>query len=157
MPYFDAALSAEHQSRESQEAPQVARGMRGPNLPINPKAGSGVPAMRKPPSLSTLAMPNFSGMRPPSESFINALKSLIAVLPQENRDLLRTATDLINATAKRSKETKMPLSNLLLVFCPSLNMNPPLLRALCEAEGIWDAPMDASEDSNVTNLKRGLS
>jgi len=41
-------------------------------------------------------------------------------------------------TARDSKATKMPLSNLLLVFCPSLNMNPPLLRVLCEAEGIWE-------------------
>ena len=32
----------------------------------------------------------------------------------------------------------MPLSNLLLVFCPSLAMSPPLLRVLCEGEGIWD-------------------
>lgn len=32
----------------------------------------------------------------------------------------------------------MPMTNLLLVFCPSLHMNPPLLRALCDAEGIWD-------------------
>ena len=31
----------------------------------------------------------------------------------------------------------MPLSNLLLVFCPSLSMTPPLLKVLCEAEGIW--------------------
>ena len=32
----------------------------------------------------------------------------------------------------------MPLSNLLLVFCPSLNMNLLLLQALCEGEGIWE-------------------
>jgi len=89
---------------------------------------------------------NFSGMRAPSESLVNALRSLIAGLPQENRDLLHTVTDLISATAKRSKETKMPLSNLLLVFfCPSLNMNPPLLRVLCEAEGIWDVPPSPSQ------------
>jgi hypothetical protein len=94
--------------------------------------------LRKPPSLSTLALPNFSGFKPPSQSLVNALRSLIAQLPQENRDLIRTVTELIKATAKNSKETKMPLSNLLLVFCPSLNMNPPLLRALCEYEGIWE-------------------
>ena len=34
----------------------------------------------------------------------------------------------------------MPLGNLLLVFCPSLNMSPSLLRVLCEVEGIWDGP-----------------
>lgn len=46
----------------------------------------------------------------------------------------------------------MPLSNLLLIFCPSLAMSPPLLRLLCEGEGIWDGPIKAEvlveEDSN---------
>lgn len=155
MPYFDAALSAEYQNRELEDEPQVARGMRGPNSSIASGTGGSVPVMRKPPSLSTLAMPNFSGLRPPSDSFINALKSLIAALPQENRDLLRTVTDLIKATAKRSRETKMPLSNLLLVFCPSLNMNPPLLRALCESEEIWDTSMNHAEAPNILDVKRG--
>lgn len=150
MPYFDAVLSAESYSRQSQETPRVAHGMKGPSLPVHPRA----PAIRKPPSLSTLAMPNFSGMRAPSESLVNALRSLIAGLPQENRDLLRTVTDLIKATASRSQETKMPLSNLLLVFCPSLSMNPPLLRVLCEAEGIWDVPHHSPGQPSIMNIKR---
>ena len=128
--------------------------MRGPTLPAGPKVGGSAPAMRKPPSLSTLAMPNFSGIRAPSESLLNALRSLIARLPEENRDLLHTVTDLIKATARRSKETKMPLSNLLLVFCPSLNMNPPLLRVLCEAEGIWDIPPSPLQQPSVLDIKR---
>lgn len=93
--------------------------------------------LRKPPSLSTLGMPNFGGVQPPSESLRKALSSLISRLPKENRDLLLTVTELINHTAKRSSETKMPLSNLLLVLCPSLSMNPSLLQALCESQGIW--------------------
>lgn len=52
--------------------------------------------------------------------------------------MIRTVTELIRVTAKNHKHTKMPLSNLILVFCPSLNMSPPLLRVLCGAEGIWD-------------------
>jgi len=99
MPYFEAVLSAESHSREPEETPHIAPGMRGPALPAGPKAGGGVPVIRKPPSLSTLAMPNFSGMRAPSKSLVNALRSLVAGLPQENRDLLRTVTDLIKATA----------------------------------------------------------
>ena len=31
----------------------------------------------------------------------------------------------------------MPLSNLLVVFCLSLGMTPPLLKTLCEVGGIW--------------------
>ncbi|KIM78888.1 hypothetical protein PILCRDRAFT_578639 [Piloderma croceum F 1598] len=153
-PYFEAVLSAETHSRESKETPHPSRGMRRPADAAGPKPDGNVPTLRKPPSLSTLAMPNFSGMRAPSESLVNALRSLIAGLPQENRDLLHTVTDLISATAKRSKETKMPLSNLLLVFCPSLNMNPPLLRVLCEAQGIWDVPPSPSRQPDIVDMKR---
>lgn len=52
----------------------------------------------------------------------------------------------------------MPLSNLLLVFCPSLNMNPPLLRVLCEAEGIWGddeaGEPEAVDIPEVVDIKR---
>ena len=106
--------------------------------------------MRKPPSLTTLAMPSFTGMKPPSEPLLKAMRALLARLPRENRDLIRTVVELIKATAKESGRTKMPLSNLLLVFCPSLNMNPPLLRVLCEGVGIWE-----DEDGTGTGAKAG--
>ena len=101
--------------------------------------GSNLP-LRKPPSLSTLAMPTFAGARAISESQISAFSWLISKLPRENRDLVYTVIELIKATAAHSKDTKMPLGNLLLVFCPSLNMSPTLLRALCEAGDIWNGP-----------------
>ncbi|KAJ7855827.1 hypothetical protein B0H13DRAFT_2079346, partial [Mycena leptocephala] len=123
IPYFEAALVQESSLNETGKDTLVPR--------------SGGPQMHKPPSRSTPVMPNFNHTRPPSPTLLLALKLLISQLPPENRDLIRTVTELIRATAKQSRETKMPLSNLLLVFCPSLNMNPPLLRALCEAEGIW--------------------
>ncbi|KAF9038279.1 RhoGAP-domain-containing protein [Hymenopellis radicata] len=148
LPYFEAALTQENASNpQASSASTGARvGGRGPTLPSGPRIG-----LRKPPSLSTLAMPSFAGMRPPSRSLINAFKSLLSQLPPENKDLIRTVTELIKATAIDSKATKMPLSNLLLVFCPSLNMNPPLLKILCEAEDIWDAmPLD----SPVLDIKR---
>ena len=51
----------------------------------------------------------------------------------------------MKATAANSKRTRMTIGNLLLVFCPSLNMNPSLLRVLCEVPGIWDGrPASAS-------------
>ncbi|KAF8552504.1 RhoGAP-domain-containing protein [Imleria badia] len=121
MPYFDAAMASERLTNNIQDLP-----------PSNDIYG-----LRKPPSLSTLGMPNFGGAHPPSESLRKALSTLISRLPQENRDLLFTVTEVINHTSKRSSETKMPLSNLLLVLCPSLSMNPSLLQALCESQGIW--------------------
>ena len=94
-------------------------------------------SLQKPPSVSTLALPSFSGRRPPSQELINAFASLVARLPQENRDLLRTVIDLIKFVAQQ-KNIRMPLSNLMVVLCSSLNMSPPILRVLCEAEGIWN-------------------
>ncbi|KAF9650596.1 RhoGAP-domain-containing protein [Thelephora ganbajun] len=142
-PYFEAVMVAEETS-EIQATSNSTRGVGsvGPPLPSGPKNGS---QMRKPPSLSTLAMPTFNGVRPPSQSSIHALAALVIRLPQENRDLLYTLVELIKATANRSRQTKMPLANLLLVFCPSLNMKPGLLRVLCESEDIWKAPPKAVE------------
>ncbi|KAJ8495395.1 hypothetical protein ONZ45_g12878 [Pleurotus djamor] len=155
VPYFEAAMAQENSMQAAQApAANTRPGMKGPSLPSGPRAGQ--PGVRKPPSLSTLAMPNLSGMRPPSESLLNALRSLIDQLPAENRDLVRLVTDLIKATSKASKATKMPLSNLLLVFCPSLNMSPPLLRVLCEAD-IWDPVssgiIDIRRESVVLDIK----
>ncbi|KAG1735102.1 uncharacterized protein EDB91DRAFT_1056416 [Suillus paluster] len=130
---FEAAMTSERLTNNSPEPFPSPRSIH--------------PGLRKPPSLSTLAMPNFSGLHPPSEPLRKALSSLIALLPQENRDLLLTVTELINATSQRSQDTKMPLNNLLLVLCPSLSMNPSLLQALCESKGIWDGvqpPVDTS-------------
>lgn len=136
---FEAAMTSERLTHNAQEPAPSPRSIH--------------PGLRKPPSLSTLAMPNFSGLHPPSETLRKALSSLIARLPQENRDLLLTVTELINATSQRSQDTKMPLNNLLLVLCPSLAMNPSLLQALCESVGIWDgvqrpvAPVRPSRES----------
>src|SRR6266702_580021 len=132
-------------SIEEQEAPVRKLG-KGPSLPSGPRDGP----LRKAPSLSTLALPNFSSMRPPSQPLLDTLSSLLARLPRENRDLLRTVVDVINFVAKR-KEIRMPLSNLTLVLCPTLNMSPPIFRVLCEAEGIWNGPPDNWVNDN-TNL-----
>ena len=142
-PLFEAAMkkeaSANLNSLETSRSSGVGRGNNGKSgLPQGPKSGF---ALRKPPSLSTLSMPKFSGIPPPSMSLVAEIKSLVSKLPQENYDLLRTVVDLVKATGKESTKTKMPLSNLMLVFCPSLNMAPPLLKVFCEAEGIWAGVM----------------
>ncbi|EJD03139.1 RhoGAP-domain-containing protein [Fomitiporia mediterranea MF3/22] len=145
MPYFEAALAAENNMNKANDAQASGEGrsgsgierVRGPGLPSGPRDSVQV---RKAPSLSTFAVPALS-QRTISATLLNALSVLIARLPKENRDLLRTVTELISATARASRETKMPLSNLLLVFCPSLMMSPPLLRVLCEGKDIWDGPL----------------
>ncbi|KAH9942294.1 RhoGAP-domain-containing protein [Epithele typhae] len=128
LPYFESAL-VDDAGRRSEDVTKQTPTRNGSNLPL-----------RKPPSLSTLAMPTFAGQRAISESQLTAFSWLISRLPQENRDLLFTVVELIKQTAAHSKETKMPLGNLLLVFCPSLNMSPTLLRALCESDSIWNGP-----------------
>ena len=144
-PLFDAAIKKETSTNFNfPEQNRVGRTNNG-NLGL-PQGPRGNFALRKPPSLSTLAMPTFSGIPPPSTSLVADIKSLISKLPQENHDLLRTVIDLIKATGKESKKTKMPLSNLLLVFCPSLNMTPPLLKVFCEAADIW---VGGSEEAEV--------
>ncbi|CCM00416.1 uncharacterized protein FIBRA_02446 [Fibroporia radiculosa] len=134
IPYFESALAAEDEASSGSVESADKAGQ--PSAPSHNRSGSAL-ALRKAPSLSTLAVPSFAGRRSVSESLLSALTWLIAQLPTENRDLLYTVVELIRATAANSKETKMPLGNLLLVFCPSLNMNPTLLRVLCEHEVIW--------------------
>lgn len=138
LPHFDHALAQEHITNAANESSSLSGAKSRGGSPPKNYDNSSLPAMRKPPSLTTLAMPSFNGMRPPSITLLTTLQSYLAELPEENRDLIRTVVELIKATAKESKETKMPLSNLLLVLCPSLNINPPLLKVLCEGEGIWD-------------------
>ena len=134
-PLFDAAIKKEVSTNlNSLEANRSSGAMGKSGLPQGPKGGFTV---RKPPSLTTLSMPTFSGIPPPSTSLVAEIKSLVSRLPQENYDLIRTVVDLVKVTGKESTKTKMPLSNLMLVFCPSLNMPPPLLKVFCEAEDIW--------------------
>ncbi|KAG6841032.1 hypothetical protein C0991_002494 [Blastosporella zonata] len=153
-PYFEAAMAQESSTNASKDAEagtnsqQLRAGSRGPGLPSGPRNTGALPPMRKAPSLTTLAMPNMTGIRPPSKQLIGAFQTLLAQLPEENRDLIRTVSELIRAVAHDSRETKMPLSNLLLVFCPSLNMSPPLLRVLCEAEEIWEVPEPEHEEED---------
>ena len=156
-PLFDAAIKKEVStnlnSLEANRSSGFGRGYNGkPGLPQGPKSGFTV---RKPPSLSTLSMPTFSGIPPPSTSLVAEIKTLVSKLPQENYDLLRTVVDLVKATGKESTKTKMPLSNLMLVFCPSLNMAPPLFKVFCEAEGIWDEVTDSPSPPPLP-LKDGL-
>ncbi|KAF8639536.1 hypothetical protein AX17_001441 [Amanita inopinata Kibby_2008] len=155
-PYFEGIVEREmsvHNLGSGQKSLNAdgRAASRGPGLPSGPKAGGPfLPSLKKPPSLSTLAMPSFKDMPPPSISLIRAIRALISQLPEENRDLLRTLIEVMNATARNDKATKMPLANLLLVFCPTVQMTPPLLRVLCEAQEIWKE----EEEMPVVDLKK---
>ncbi len=149
-------MSTETNVRKSIEEQAVpARSVSGKG-PLPSSRSQDGHSLRKPPSLSTLALPNFSGMRPPSQDLLNAFASLLARLPRENRDLLHTVIDLINFVAQR-KAIRMPLSNLTVVLCPTLNMSPPILRVLCEADSIWRGLAEGKEDITGLDPKRDHS
>ncbi|KAK2464316.1 hypothetical protein APHAL10511_003773 [Amanita phalloides] len=152
LPYFEGIVERETAaaSAATESKSDVNHASRGLGLPFGPKAGNLPPALKKPPSLSTLAMPSFKDIPPPSNSLIRAIRALISQLPEENRDLLRTLVDIISATAKNEKATKMPLANLVLVFYPTVQMTPPLLRILCETKDIWDG----ESETTVVDVKK---
>lgn len=139
VPLFEASLPKDGSSTQTTAPPRTALGL------------------RKPPSLSTLAMPSFAVQRTVSNETVKAIASLIAQLPIEYRDLLYTVVELINATAAASKETKMPLGNLLLLFCPSLGVSHALLRVLCEAKEIWTPPPKDEINTPVVPEASGAS
>ena len=167
MPFFDAAIEQESSNASVVDSDAPQPGMRKDmGLPSSQKpllqhrptsstssvvSSSSAPLtlnLRKPPSLSTFTLPSLNGIRPASQTLVSNLRSLIAKMPKENRDLLRTVIELVRATAEASKLTKMPLGNLLMVFLPSLNINAQLFRVLCEEERVWTGLVDVSEDEH---------
>ena len=68
----------------------------------------------------------------PPNSLLREYNDLVQRLPRENHDLLQTIVELLARTAVYAKTTKMPLSNLLLVFCPSVGINPSVFKILVE-------------------------
>ena len=167
MPFFDAAIEQESSNASVVDSDTPQPGMRKDmGLPSSQKpllqhrptsSTSSVVSsssalltlnLRKPPSLSTFTLPSLNGIRPASQTLVSNLRSLIAKMPKENRDLLRTVIELVRATSEASKLTKMPLGNLLIVFLPSLNINAQLFRVLCEEERVWTGLVDVSEDEH---------
>ncbi|KZV70673.1 RhoGAP-domain-containing protein [Peniophora sp. CONT] len=108
-----------------------------------------------PPSgpIPSLAQPALA-IAPPSTALLRRFRALVARLPRAHRDLLRTVSSLIRATASR-KETRMPLSNLTVVFCPSLGLSPSILRVLCEQEEIW-VPLSQDEIEDMRREQQDI-
>ncbi|KZT71058.1 RhoGAP-domain-containing protein [Daedalea quercina L-15889] len=145
IPYFESALAAEDRASRASTESSTDASVKS-SAASHQRSGSSL-AVRKAPSLSTLAVPKFHGKRSVSDSLLKALAWLISRMPRENKDLLYTVIELVKETAAHSAETKMPLANLLLLFSPTLNMNPGMLRVLCEHDDIWQgAPQGPPED-----------
>lgn len=76
----------------------------------------------------------FDGNHLPTEEAMVELKGLMEQLPAENHDLLHELSKFLRLTAEKANITKMPLSNLLLVFCPSLHLNPAFLKLIIQRQ-----------------------
>lgn len=91
---------------------------------------------------------------------IRELRQLVWKLPVENRAVLRELCHLLGCTAHHVSTTKMPLTNLVLVFCPTLQMNSILLSLLVETQDDIFEPLsldDAMEFSSFDNLDQKKS
>ncbi|KZS98430.1 RhoGAP-domain-containing protein [Sistotremastrum niveocremeum HHB9708] len=105
--------------------------------PLSQSSSSLRRVVQRSPSGSTLSSHSLTPSNSNPDDLTLALSALIYRLPRENRDLLKTLTELITETASKSAINKMHLDNLLLIFCPTLGMKPALLRLLCQNEQIW--------------------
>lgn len=76
----------------------------------------------------------FDGNDLPTAEAMTELKGLMEQLPRENYDLLHELSKFLRLTANKASTTKMPLSNLMLVFCPTLHLNPPFLKLIIERQ-----------------------
>ncbi|KDQ21400.1 hypothetical protein BOTBODRAFT_201847 [Botryobasidium botryosum FD-172 SS1] len=87
-------------------------------------------------------------LRAQTPALIADLKSLIQRLPRPNFDLLHEICRLLRCTSDAHQTTRMPLSNLLVVFSPSLKLNSALLKALVEEqEVIFEQPEESGGGS----------
>lgn len=109
-------------------------------LPSGPRDTSTLPSRNRNPSSGIHPDPpttdelgtSSSSPQQALDELIEEFYDLTWSLPRENRDLLLTITELLQRAAGESRTTKMPLSNLLLVLCPSMSMNPGVLKIFVE-------------------------
>ncbi|KAG8689312.1 hypothetical protein FRC08_011004 [Ceratobasidium sp. 394] len=73
-------------------------------------------------------------MRRIDDFLLADIKVLIDQLPQVNYVLLHELCHLLQYTADHAQTTKMPLGNLLLLFCPTLGFSAGFLRCLVEGQ-----------------------
>lgn len=73
-------------------------------------------------------------MRSVDASLLTDIKVLVDQLPQVNYNLLHELCHLLRYTTQHAHTTKMPLGNLLLLFCPTLSFSAGFLRCLVEGQ-----------------------
>ncbi|KAF8332062.1 uncharacterized protein EI90DRAFT_3016158 [Cantharellus anzutake] len=95
-----------------------------------------------------------SSMRDATADMIFELQSLMTKLPPENFSVLRELCRLLKKTSDYQAVNKMPLSNLILIFCPSLNMNPSLLRVLVEVQEDIFSPSPPSRTTTTSKSSK---
>lgn len=92
----------------------------------------------------------FDGHGVPTAEAMAELRGLMNQLPRENYDLLHEIAKFLRLTSNKSNTTKMPLSNLLLIFCPSLSLNPPFLRLIIERQDYFFGNGPMGEVASLT-------
>lgn len=149
-PQFEAVMALEVATVE-QTSPNPHRGRIESALPLSPRAR---PQIIRQPSVRDSAGPG--GVRGPSDALIRSIAQLVSRLPPENHDVLQTIAEIVRETARQSNFTKMPISNLLLIFCPSLNLPPALLRLLCQSEEVWQGAPPELPRRRLTRQRSGI-
>jgi len=106
-------------------------GPRQNSMPLSRFFGNDVHIVPGTQPVEVTAPSSTTPVKPPN-SLLREFNRLVQKLPRENRDLLQTIVELLARTAVHAKTTKMPLSNLLLVFCPSVSINPSVFKIMVE-------------------------
>ncbi|CAE6448634.1 unnamed protein product [Rhizoctonia solani] len=75
-------------------------------------------------------------MRSLDDALLADIKVLIDQLPQANYNLLHELCHLLRYTTEHAHTTKMPIGNLLLLFCPTLSLSAGFLRCLVEGQDV---------------------
>ncbi|CAE6478986.1 unnamed protein product [Rhizoctonia solani] len=75
-------------------------------------------------------------MRSLDDALLSDIKVLVDQLPQVNYNLLHELCHLLRYTTEHVHTTKMPIGNLLLLFCPTLGFSAGFLRCLVEGQDV---------------------
>ncbi|CED82848.1 Rac GTPase-activating protein BCR/ABR [Phaffia rhodozyma] len=106
--------------------------------------------------------PNLTGSELTSDrskaSLVTEIQTKLGRLPETSWYLLQAVVGLLDHTARYEEVNKMTLSNLLLVFCPSLCFSPPFLRLLVENYSVLfvTPPLPSTVSSKPTLPPRPL-
>ncbi|CAE6520681.1 unnamed protein product [Rhizoctonia solani] len=97
-------------------------------------------AMTTTDSTTTTSMTSFGEssehMRSLDDALLSDIKILIDQLPNVNYTLLHELVHVLRYTTQHAHTTKMPIGNLLLLFCPTLGLSAGFLRCLVEGQDV---------------------